>query len=125
MGVINGSELAGKVETGTFSGTGHSQWLAIAGKFNIALWNDPSPATPFVATIQLELSFDGGVTAIPACIDAVGDKAIYTAPVSGSVEEREAGVMYRWNCTAWTSGNVHYRISGGAATLDVKNQFNL
>ena len=72
--------------------------------FNISLWGT------FVATIQLERSFDGGTTWLP--LTAMGNQIYqFSAPCSETCVETEAGVLYRWNCTAYTSGTVNHRIS--------------
>lgn len=73
--------------------------------FNFALWGT------FLATIQLEKSFDGGTTWLVCCEDNSGTAAAYTGPVNLSGFEPEYGVLYRWNCTAFTSGTINYRIS--------------
>lgn len=73
--------------------------------FNFALWGT------FVGTARLEKSFDGGATWLPCCEDNTGTAAAYTAPVNLSGFEPEYGVLYRWNCTDYTSGTVNYRIS--------------
>jgi hypothetical protein len=73
----------------------------------------------FAATLQLERSFDGGSTWILCNIGAGGSPAVYNAgtPVSFAFGEPEKGVLYRLNCTAFTSGTINYRMSetGGAA----------
>lgn len=63
-------------------------------------------AITYTATINLERSFDGGSTWIH----------IGAAPLD--ISEAEACVLYRLNCTAYTSGTINYRISqtGVAAT---------
>lgn len=128
-----GNECASAVVSGTFAGTGQSG-NAVSGSglgksggdgsqspsgghagtsvppaffrdFNFALWGT------FSATIQLEKSFDGGSTWLVCCEDTYGTAAAYTAPVNLSGYEPEYGVLYRWNCTAYTSGTVNYRIS--------------
>lgn len=71
------------------------------------------------ATIQLERSFDGGLTWIVCNIGGAGTPASYqfggsgglTAPVSFVVAEPEKGVAYRLNCTAYSSGSIAFRIS--------------
>lgn len=73
--------------------------------FNLALWGT------FAGTIQLEKSFNGGTTWLPINEDNTGTPAAYTGPVCLSGFEPEYGVLYRWNCTAYTSGTVNYRIS--------------
>ena len=77
-------------------------------------------AVSFVGTVQLERSLDGGNTWIIANVGGTGTLAQYTAgtPVSVTFGEPEEGITYRWNCIAYTSGTINYRISttGGAAT---------
>lgn len=92
--------------TGSFTATGQSAWANVRpGPFRIALQGT------FTATARLELSFDGGTTAIAVARDATGSNASYTAPMALTSTEYETGVLYRWNCTAFTSGTVNYRIS--------------
>ncbi len=77
-------------------------------------------ATPWSATIQLERSFDGGKTWI-VC-NSGGSLAKWTggSPVSLSFGEPERGVLYRLNCTAYSSGTVNWRISAtGQASLSL------
>jgi hypothetical protein len=72
-------------------------------------------------TVQLERSFDGGNTWIVCNIGATGTLAQWTGatvgPISITFGEPEKNVLYRLNCTAFTSGTINYRISqtGGAA----------
>ena len=67
----------------------------------------------FVGSVQLERSFDGGSTWIVCNIGGAGTLAVFSAgtPVSVTFGEPEREVLYRWNCTAYTSGNINYRIS--------------
>jgi hypothetical protein len=65
----------------------------------------------FVASAQLERSFDDGATWGVCSRDSAGTQAAYTAPADIQGEEPEAGVLYRWNCTAYTSGTITYRMS--------------
>lgn len=59
----------------------------------------------FVGTAQIERSFDGGSTWELVTIDTSGGGAVFTGPVSFTMQEPEAGaVLYRWNVTAYTSG---------------------
>lgn len=62
----------------------------------------------FVATVVPERSFDNGATWHP--LTALGEAISFTAPVSETFEESEAGVSIRLSCT-WTSGTVTYRLS--------------
>lgn len=96
---------------GTFVATGQSASFAPAvdprgtngGAFNITL------SGTFVATVKLQRSFDNGtnwndLTAVGVAIGT------FTTAVSEVWVEPEAGVIYRLNCTAYTSGTVTYRL---------------
>jgi hypothetical protein len=76
-------------------------------------------AVSYSGTLQLERSFDGGFTWIVCNIGSAGALAQWTAgtPVSLTFGEPEKNVLYRINCTAYSSGTINYRISqtGGAA----------
>lgn len=90
---------------GAFTGTGQSGSVELYGGFNLTL------SGPFVATVKLERSFDNGSTWLVCSRDTAGNEASYTAPVSLVANEPEAGVIYRLNCTVYTSGTVTYRLS--------------
>lgn len=77
----------------------------IRGAYNFSLWGT------FVATVRLERSFDGGATWIPVSKDSSGADASFTAPCGVTGAEPEDGVLYRANCTAFTSGTINYRVS--------------
>jgi hypothetical protein len=98
--------------TGTFTAIGQSASYAPpvaprntnTGGFNVSTWGT------FVASVQLERSFDNGTTWLP--LTAAGNQLYaWTAPASENGAEPEAGVLYRLNCTAYTSGTINYRIS--------------
>lgn len=79
-------------------------------------------AVDYVGTVQLERSFDGGQTWIVCGVGGQGALAQWATgtPVSCVVGEAEAGVAYRLNCTAYTSGTINYRLSTtGAAALSL------
>ena len=98
--------------TGSFTGTGQSLSFRPVlrsangggGAFNVSLRGT------FVGTVQIERSFDG-TNWFVASRDSAGTAALFTAPASVIVEEPEAGVQYRLNCTAYISGTINYRIS--------------
>ena len=73
----------------------------------------------YVGTVQVERSFDGGYTWLICNIGGAGQLAQFTAgtPVSITFGEPEKQILYRLNCTAYSSGVINYRISqtGGAA----------
>lgn len=93
--------------SGTFTATGQSATFvapaALKEKFNVSL------SGTFSATVVLQRSFDNGSTWITVSKPDLTD-ASFTAGASFSVEEPEAGVRYRLNCTAYTSGTVTYRL---------------
>jgi hypothetical protein len=104
--------------TGTFSAAGQSasftprvgERIAQSGQFNVALTGTG------VGAVQLERSFDNGATWCPLL---AGGVQLYQwsyagANLSETVEECEAGVLYRLNDTAHTSGSIAYRLSPGA-----------
>lgn len=63
----------------------------------------------FVATLQIERSYDNGVTWNP--LTAMGLAITFSVPCEEIFSEPESGVLYRWNCVAYTSGNIEARIS--------------
>lgn len=63
----------------------------------------------FVATLKLERSYDNGVTW--NSLTALGSDIEFTGPCEEIFAEPESGVLYRWNCTAYTSGSIEARIS--------------
>ena len=99
--------------TGTFTATGvtaapyfspeYTSSVDGSAPFNMSLWGT------FVGTVQLERSFDNGVTFLP--LTALGTAITFTAPATEVFNEPESGVQYRLNCTAFTSGTINYRLS--------------
>lgn len=74
-------------------------------RLNVTIWGT------FVATLQLERSFDGGTTWVPVSRDVAGTPTTFTAPASTQVIDTESAVLYRLNMTAFTSGTASYRFS--------------
>lgn len=72
----------------------------------------------WTGSVQLERSFDGGLTWVVCNMGGGGNLAIFGdgTPVSITFGEPEKNVLYRLNCTALSAGNINYRISqtGGA-----------
>lgn len=89
---------------GAFNAAGQSDSGVFLGEFNASLWGT------FVGDVRLERSFDGGVTFIP-CTDLYGAAVSFSDEMSIGFKESEQGVFYRFNCTAYTSGTINYRIS--------------
>jgi hypothetical protein len=63
-----------------------------------------------VGTVKVEKSFDG-TTWYVASKDSKPTEASYTESINGVVDEREANVLYRFNCTSYTSGSIAFRLS--------------
>lgn len=63
----------------------------------------------FVATVQLERSTDGGDNWYPV---TVGGQpwGVFTGACNEPVDEASGNETYRLNCTAFTSGEVDYRL---------------
>ena len=106
-----GAELAPSVLSGVFTGTGNDGTsISINGPFNFFVQGGSG-------TVVLQASYDGGTTwiGVPAT-DSGTTVSVNTATAAGMfrVTEVEPGVLYRANCTAYTSGSINYRISGGA-----------
>lgn len=81
----------------SFTATGQSMGVAIRHDFNLSLSGFGT------ATISLERSFDEGST-----WKSVKE---YTADIEERGFEPEDGILYRLNCTAYTSGTIMYRVS--------------
>jgi hypothetical protein len=107
MGKLSSTSLeqATTVLAGSLVATGASSSVPVFGPANLFLYG------VFVGTARLERSFDGGTTWIPCTIDAAGDYASYSVVASLVFNEPEHGMLYRINCTAYTSGTISYRIS--------------
>jgi hypothetical protein len=84
--------------SGSFTGTGTSSTIShIRGDYNTSIWGT------FVGTVQLQRSFDDGSTWL--------EVAEYTSGAESVGKEPEKGVLYRFECTAFTSGTINYRMA--------------
>ena len=82
--------------TGSFTGTGVSlQLLASEPEYNVSIYGG-------AGTVALERSFDAGVTW--ASIEA------FSTSVERILDNVEVDTLYRFNCTAYSSGPINYRI---------------
>lgn len=63
------------------------------------------------ALIELQRSFDGGVTWHVLSINNAGHPACYRRNVNLVFNEPESGVKYRLSCIEHTAGTINYRIS--------------
>lgn len=115
------SDQANACITGTFTGTGQSSSILAWGPVNVAVYGSGGPNGNWNATVRIERSFDGGTTWIVAGVGGGGQQASYNTPnqdVSVVYTEPERGVLYRLNCTSYTSGTINYRMSTtGSAAL--------
>lgn len=113
IGTPPANDIANYVVTGALTGTGTSKIANIYGSFNLLIYGNSGPNGAWNATIRLERSFDGGTTWIVCGVGGGGGQAIYTTgtDISIVVSEPEKGVLYRLNCTAYTSGTLNYRFS--------------
>jgi hypothetical protein len=98
------SLMAAKSHTQNLTSAAAASGIEMRGKFNVGLTGT------WVGTVKLQRSYDG-TNWETLSKDANGSEASYTANCSMVVEEPEAGVQYRWNCTAFTSGTIATRIS--------------
>lgn len=94
--------------TGTFSGTGSS--ANFTPVYSASRYINLTISGTFVATMQFKRSFDNGVTWFPLTADGTLISQ-FTSPVSEQFSETESGVLYKLECTAYTSGSPVYRIS--------------
>jgi hypothetical protein len=81
-----------------------SNFIPLAGRaFNITLYGT------FVATVQLERSFDGGINWF--YITSNGFQLFkFNSICSEQYQEDQVGVLYRLNCISYTSGTINYRL---------------
>jgi hypothetical protein len=104
-------ELAQTVVIGALTATGpdgSNSPVPFLGPFNIGVWG------VFVGTVAIQTSYDGGTTWLPVTNKFTNTALTFTAPAAFQEEEVEPGVLYRMNCTAYTSGTINYRLSEGA-----------
>ncbi len=112
-------DLANAVVQGSFTIAGQSASFMPWGPFNVFIYGPTPPNGVWAGTIRLERSFDGGTNWFVCGIGGDGTQAIWTTgtDVSFVAGEPERGMLYRLNCTVFTTGPIGYRMSasGGAA----------
>lgn len=82
---------------GSFNATGATDFIYLSKSYyNLSVWGT------FVGTVQLQRSFDDGVTWLVA-------KEV-SEPYEGVGLEAEFKVRYRMQCTAFTSGVINFRV---------------
>jgi hypothetical protein len=92
------------LRAGTFTGVANSAGVVLHGNYNFTL------SGSWVGTVALERSYDDGVTWVVTSKPDL-TPASFTANIDGVGLEPEAGVLYRWRCSAYTSGTIEYRLS--------------
>jgi hypothetical protein len=114
---IPAGDKANYVVQGQFAVPGVTPWAPFYGAFNFAVWGT-TPTSAWTGSVQLERSFDGGVTPLICGIGGAGQPAIYSGatlagnPVNVVASEPELGMLYRLNCTALSAGApLNYRLS--------------
>lgn len=112
MALFNGSEAAKAITSGNLTAASGPSSITAWAPFFPGLINVSVRGT-FTATVVLEKSYDGGVTALPVQTDLAGTALSITAERHIQVEEAETGVCYRFRCTAYTSGTAICRASQG------------
>jgi hypothetical protein len=115
---INSRNSTGRVPF-VFAPTANA--IGVAGTDNNAIFT--GAAIEWSGTVQLERTFDGGNTWVVCNIGGAGTLAQFTAgtPVSIVFGEPEKNVLYRLNCTAYTSGTINYRLSETAGANEALN----
>jgi hypothetical protein len=100
--------------TGTFSATGQSPSYTPNVSTYPAVpkigFNFTMQSASFVGAVQLERSMDNGVSWNLFTVNGI---VLYkfTGAVSEIIGEEEQGVLWRANCTSFTSGSASYRFS--------------
>lgn len=96
---------AGEKVSSSFTATGSSSRYSTAQNvpFNAAIWGT------FVGTVTLERSLDNGTTWLTVPMPDMTD-ATFTAPKNFVVNDPQPGTLYRWTCSAYTSGTINYLI---------------
>ncbi len=93
-------------------------WFDFAVGVGNAPGQDPIETDP---SVEISYSDDGGYTWNCCNVGSTGTLAQYpSGPINTSWTEPELGVLYRFNCVAYTSGTINYRMSqnsGGAMSL--------
>lgn len=103
-------DLAVALATGSFTALNQTTpWAEMNGPFLML-------ATGGVGQVTLELSVDGGTTAVICQLNSGADN-VWTVPVNQVVGNapNEQGLLYRLRCSAYTSGTIAARISRGPA----------
>ena len=85
------------VLSGAFTSSGQSSEVRVQGGFNVSLSGFGT------ATIGVQRSFDNGSTWVTV--------EEFSSDVERRGNETEDKVLYRFNCSSYTSGTIAYRLS--------------
>lgn len=80
----------------TFTGTGVSPGVEIKGEFSVSISGFGT------GSVAAQRSYDDGATW--RTVDT------FSADYEGYGREQESGVLYRFNCTSYTSGSINCRM---------------
>jgi len=108
MGILYGREMASRIAIASFTAANqNTNGVEMLGPFLMM-------ATGGVGTVELQFSVDGGATWNVAQLPN-GTNNSWTVPVNQVVTNpsAEAGILYRLRCSAFTSGPIAARLSGG------------
>ena len=81
----------------TFSATGTSDWVFLKGRHSVSIMHTGT------ATVKLERSNDGGVTATDIMLPDGVTAASFTAEAAFDMDFGDQGSLIRFNCTAHTN----------------------
>ena len=99
----------------SFTGTANGAAAEVFGPYVVTI------SGTFSGTVLLEASSDAGSTYVTVARDTAGNGMSYTAPVSQIYGEAvEEAVLYRFRCSAYTSGTINARLA--QATIMVPGQ---
>ena len=68
-------------------------------------------ASSGVGTVKIQKSYDGGTTYVDVSLDTTGSPASYSisnSSIDVVLLNLEQSAVYRFNCTAYTSGTIFY-----------------
>ena len=93
----------------TFNSVAAGATVKLTGKFDALIEGG-------VGTVEIQRSLDGEATWHTVSRDEVGTPASYTpasdVAFNGMLEEADSDIPYRFNCTAYTSGDINCTFRG-------------
>ena len=102
------TDVGKNVISGTFGATGQSASIPVFGFASVFIEGG-------TGTVEVERSTDGGANFHAVSQDEIGTPAAYATTTdvgfNGRIFEPESQVLYRFNCTSYTSGTINYRLA--------------